>query len=95
MSWDNFKESGNLKAQVEVFKTYTEYYAKLVYTERICRTRKNRAWCKGRGIRISGTTLGSSPTIVSKETKKEAWEDDKVRNSIEGKLGTCGKENLA
>ena len=26
MSWDNFNESGDLKAQVEAFKSYTGYY---------------------------------------------------------------------
>ena len=26
MSWDNFNESGDLKAQIEAFKSYTGYY---------------------------------------------------------------------
>jgi len=26
ISWDNFNESGDLKAQVEAFKSYTGYY---------------------------------------------------------------------
>ena len=53
MSWDNFNESGDLKAQVEAFKNYTGYYPESVHADRIYRNRENRAWCKERGIRIS------------------------------------------
>ena len=54
ISWDNFNESGDLKIQVESFKEYTGYYPESVHIDRIYRTRENRAWCKERGIRISG-----------------------------------------
>jgi len=50
-------------------------------------TRENQAWCKERGIRISGSILGRSPANVSKETKKQAWEDERIPNSIEANLG--------
>ena len=87
MSWDNFNESGDLKAQIEAFKSYTGYYPESVHADRIYRTRENRAWCKERGIRMSGPPLGRPPANVSKETKKQAWEDERIRNSIEGKFG--------
>jgi hypothetical protein len=32
---------------------------------------------------------------VSKETKKQALEDERISHAIEGKFGTCGKEDLA
>ena len=51
------------------------------------RTRENRAWCKEKGIRISGPPLGRPPKNVSKGTKKQAREDERVRNAIEGKFG--------
>jgi hypothetical protein len=50
MSWDNFNESGDLKAQVEAYYTFTGYYPESVHADRIYRTRENRAWCKERGI---------------------------------------------
>ena len=87
ISWDNFNESGDLKAQIEAFKSYTGYYPESVHADRIYRTRENRAWCKERGIRMSGPPLGRPPANVSKETKKQAWEDERIRNSIEGKFG--------
>ncbi len=42
---------------------------------------------KERGIRISGPPLGRPPKNVSKETKKQALEDERFRNAIEGKFG--------
>jgi hypothetical protein len=87
ISWDNFNESGDLKAQVEAYYRFTGYYPESVHADRIYRTRENRAWCKERGIRISGPPLGRPPANVSKEKKKQALEDDRIRNAIEGKFG--------
>jgi transposase, IS5 family len=87
ISWDNFNESGDLKSQVEAYKNYTGYYPESVHVDKIYRTRENRAWCKERGIRISGPPLGRPPKNVSPEKKKQALEDERIRNSIEGKFG--------
>jgi len=87
MSWDNFNESGDLKAQVEAYYSFTGYYPESVHADRIYRTRENRAWCKEKGIRISGPPLGRPPANVSKEKKKQAKEDEKIRQAIEGKFG--------
>lgn len=87
ISWDNFNESANLKSQIESFKNYNGYYPESVHVDKIYRTRENRAWCKERGIRISGVPLGRPPLNVSKETKKQAASDEKIRSSIEGKFG--------
>jgi hypothetical protein len=58
-----------------------------VHVDKIYRTRENRAWCKERGIRISGSPLGRPPAHISPEQKKQALKDEEVRNSIEGKFG--------
>ena len=87
LSWDNFNESGDLKTQVEAYKNFTGYYPSSVHVDRIYRTRKNRAWCKERGIRISGPPLGRPPKNVSKEIKKQTQDDERFRNAIEGKFG--------
>ena len=87
ISWDNFNESGDLKSQVEAYYNFTGYYPQSVHVDRIYRTRENRAWCKERGIRISGPPLGRPPAYVSPETRKLTTEDEKIRNSIEGKFG--------
>jgi hypothetical protein len=87
MSWDNFNESGDLKAQVEAYYRFTGYYPESVHADRIYRTRSNRAWCHEKGIRISGFPLGRPPATVSKEKKKQAKEDERIRNAIKGKFG--------
>jgi hypothetical protein len=37
MSWDNFNESGDLKAQVEAYYRFTGYYPESVHADRIYR----------------------------------------------------------
>ena len=93
MSWDNFNESGDLKAQVEAYYKFTGHYPDSVHADRIYRTRENRAWCHEKGIRISGPPLGRPPSHVSQEKKRQALEDDRIRNAIEGKFGACGNED--
>ncbi|KAB8314902.1 IS5 family transposase [Tolypothrix campylonemoides VB511288] len=87
ISWDNFNESGDFKTQIEAYKNYTGYYPESVHVDKIYRTRENRAWCKERGIKISGPPLGRPAAHVSKEKKKQALESERIRNSIEGKFG--------
>jgi hypothetical protein len=87
ISWDNFHESGDFKAQIEAYRDFTGSYPESVHVDKIYRTRENRAWCKERGIRISGPPLGRPPAHVCPEKKKQALKDEKIRNSIEGKFG--------
>ena len=87
ISWDNFNESVDLKTQVEEFKRFTGFYPESIHVDRIYRTRDNRAWCKERGIRMSGSPLGRPPTNISNSRKKPAQSDERIRNSIEGKFG--------
>ena len=85
--WDNFNESQDLKEQVEKYYEYMGYYPESIHVDQIYRTRGNRAYCKEKGIRMSGKPLGRPPQNISKEKKKQAREDEKIRNRIEGKLG--------
>jgi transposase, IS5 family len=87
LSWDNFNESGDFKHQIEAYKNLTGYYPSSVHVDKIYRTRENRAFCKEKGIRISGLPLGRPPKNVSIEAKKQAEKDERFRNAIEGKFG--------
>ena len=87
LSWDNFNESGDLIAQVETYKTRFGCYPESVHVDKIYRTRANRAWCRERGIRLSGPPLGRPPLEGQTEARKQARDDEKVRNAIEGKFG--------
>lgn len=87
LSWDNFNESNHFIERVESFKEKTGHYPKSVHVDKIYRTRKNRAFCKEKGIRISGVPLGRPPKNISEKTKQQAREDEVIRNIIEGKFG--------
>ena len=74
---------------MESYKELHGHYPELVQVDKIYATRKNRAWLKERGIRITAVPLGRRAK-EKKEThyqktkrKKEATE----RNQIEGKFG--------
>ena len=69
------------------YKNFIGYYPDSVHVDKIYRTRANRAWCKERGIRLSGSPLGRKPKNISKEAKKQAQDDERFRNTIEGKFG--------
>lgn len=87
LSWENFNESQELKAQVENFKDTYGCYPESVHVDKIYRTRENRKWCKERGIRLSGVPLGRPPKNLSAQVKKQAQLDENFRNRIEGKFG--------
>jgi transposase, IS5 family len=86
-NWNNFNESCDLELQIEIFKNRTGLYSELVHVDKIYRNRKNRAFCKEKGIRISGASLRMPKKNVSKEEKKQVQNDERVRNCIEGKFG--------
>ena len=87
ISWENFNESTYLIEQVEKYFEYTGYYPESIHVDQIYRTKDNRKYCKEKGIRMSGPPLGRRKQNVSKEEKKQAREDEKIRNRIEGKFG--------
>ncbi len=87
LSWENFNESNHFIEQVESFKEKTGYYPDSVHVDKIYRTRKNRAFCKDKAIRISGIPLGRPAKNIDDKTKKQAAYDERIRNAIEGKFG--------
>ncbi len=94
LSWDNFNESNHLIERVESFKEKTGYYPESVHVDKIYRTRKNRVFCKDKGIRISGVPLGRPPKNIREKTKQQAREDERIRTAIEGKFG-IGKRRFS
>ena len=87
LSWDNFHESLDLQSQVEKYYQRFGCYPESLHVDQIYRTRANRAWCKKRGIRLSGPPLGRRPANRSPELIQQQREDERYRNAIEGKFG--------
>jgi hypothetical protein len=87
LSWENFNESTHLIEQVEKYNELMGCYPKTIHVDAIYRTRANRAYCKEKGIKMNGPALGRPKKNISLEEKKEAQENEKIRNRVEGKLG--------
>lgn len=87
LSWENFNESGDLPTQIEQFKHRFGHYPESVHADQIYRTRANRAFCRERGIRLSGKPLGRPKVKDAANTRKQVLADAAVRNQIEGKFG--------
>jgi hypothetical protein len=87
LSWESFNESGDLPTQVEQFKHRFGHYPESVHADQIYRTRANRAFCRERGIRLSGNPLGRPKVQDAENTRKQVRADAAVRNQIEGKFG--------
>ncbi len=71
LSWDSYNESFDLIEQVESYRRRFGHYPESVHADQIYRTRKNRKYCKERGIRLSGPPLGRPPQTVSAADKKQ------------------------
>ncbi len=87
LSWDNYNESLDLIGQIEMYHRRFGFYPESVHVDQIYRTRANRAYCKERGIRLSGPPLGRRPQNVSTQEKKQTAADEAIRNTVEGKFG--------
>src|SRR5699024_10680939 len=89
LSWDSYHEGKGLRESVEKYKERYGYYPEAVLADTIYRTRENRAYCKGRGIRLSGPRLGrpSKDKQINAEQKRIERQDASERNAIEGKFG--------
>ncbi len=89
INWDNYNESGDLKAQIKRYHLRFGFWPESVHVDKIYRTRENREFCKKHGIRLSGPPLGRPPrnADVNREIKKQVFQDEVDRNAIEGKFG--------
>ena len=90
LSFDPFNESGCLAQAAEGYKTRHGRYPSSILADKIYQTRKNRAWCKKRGIRLSGPKLGrpSKDEKVRRAERAQLKADTSKRNLIECAFGT-------
>lgn len=90
-SWDAYNETSDLGEQAEKFRQRFGHYPASIHADKIYQTRVNRAWCKERGIRLSGKPLGR-PRELSREEKKQQRQDETDRIPIEGKFGNAKRK---
>jgi len=92
LGWESYNEESELIPAVEAYKEYNGYYPERVLADQIYRNKNNRAYCKERGIRLSGPRLGRPSAETDKVTIKQQAKDSADRSAIEGKFGE-GKNN--
>lgn len=81
ITFNPYNESGVLQNAVESYKKRTGHYPARVLVDQIYRTRDNRAYCKERGIRMSGPKLGCPEK--DHKTSKEEYQDNTDRIEVE------------
>ena len=91
LSWDNFNEASSLQEQIENYRTRTGCYPEAILADRLYRNRDNLAFCRERGIRLSGPKLGR-PGKNRREDVKIERADSAMRNAIEGSFGTAKRK---
>ncbi len=87
LDWEAFNAALDLPQQVEGYKDRFGVYPESVHTDAIYRTRANRQWCKARGIRLSGPPSGRPAATAKPNLDRQAQQDTRIRNAIEGKFG--------
>ena len=84
-SYESYNETETLQGAVERYRARIGHYPERVLVDQIYRTRKNRAYCKEHGIRMSGPRLGrkaSDPDLAEAEKKVE-YRDNSDRIAVE------------
>jgi len=87
IGWDAYNEEGLLIPAVEDYKKKNGFYPEAVIADKIYRNRNNHAYCKERGIRLSGPKLGRPTKQLNNIHKAQERQDASARNAIEGKFG--------
>jgi hypothetical protein len=93
LRWDAFHEGGDLKSQVEAYRTRHGYYPEAVLGDPVYGTQANRRYLKGHGIRFAGKPLGRPKKVTEanreelKRLKAQRREEYLQRIPIEGKFG--------
>lgn len=93
ISWDAYNESVDLVQQIDAYRRRFGHAPASVHVDQIYRTRENRRYCAGRGIRLSGPPLGRPRTSTEataeqvKHAHQQAHDDATARMAVEGKFG--------
>ena len=82
LSFDAYNEADVLISAIEKYHARTGRYPERILVDQIYRNRSNRAFCREKGIRISGPALGR-PKETSAEERKQAYADNTDRIEVE------------
>jgi hypothetical protein len=91
LSFDAFNEANDFFQIVERYRQRYGRYPARILADKIYRNRDALAFCRERGIRLTGPALGRPPknAEASKQAKRQEYDDICDRNAIEGEFGTA------
>jgi hypothetical protein len=87
LDWESYNEEKQLIPAIESYKQCYGHYPERVLADQIYRNKDNRAYCKERGVRLSGPRLGRPPKETDKSLLRQERQDSSDRSVIEGKFG--------
>lgn len=93
LRWDAYHEGGDLKSQVEAYRTRYGHYPEVVLGDPVYGTRENRRYLQQHGIRFAGKPLGRPKQVTDdnreelNQLKAKRREEYLQRIPIEGKFG--------
>ena len=88
--WNNYNEGCDLTAVVEDYYRKFGCYPEAVLVDKIYQIRANRAYCKEKGIRLTGPALGRPKTgEADRKQKRQMYKDACNRNAVEGRNGNA------
>lgn len=90
LSFDAFNEAGDFFQAVEGYRERYGFYPARVLVDKIYRNRETIAWCKERGIQLTGPALGrpQKNLEMTKAARRQEYQDICDRNMVEGEFGT-------
>lgn len=90
-SFDAYNEAGNLAEMIERYLVRTGHYPAKILADKIYRNRENRAYCKERGIRLSGPALGR-PKKPNADEKRQNYKDECNRVEVERRFSLAKRK---
>lgn len=90
LDFEAYNECEDFFLAAERYRDFYGYYPQRILADKIYRNRKTIAFCKERGIFMSGPTLGRPPKndTRTQEMKQQEYQDICDRNAVEGQFGT-------
>ena len=90
-SFDAYNEAGNLEEIVERFREREGHYPKRVLADKLYRNRSNLNYCKVKGIRLSGPSLGR-PRKGEQRDKRQDYLDECERVEVERRFSLAKRK---
>ena len=90
-SFDAYNEAGNLREMAERFREREGHYPSRILADKIYRNQENLAYCKERGIRLSGPALGR-PRKGEYRDKTQDYRDECERVEVERRFSLAKRK---